>query len=113
MQTGGILQILQSDWPWERAKFFYLACQPQRNPSLGCMSLCNDLKFPFFDTESVYMQKYSVNYKTRGMEIVFECYQAQCESTIKKGDFREEEKERGKNYSPAKGPSVEQNTCTF
>ena len=44
-QEGGILRILQSDWLWGR------------NPSPGCVSLCNDLKFPFFHTESVYIQK--------------------------------------------------------
>ena len=47
---------MQSDWLWEWAEFFYLARQPGRKPSPGCESLCNDLKFPFFDTESVYIQ---------------------------------------------------------
>ena len=56
-RAGGILRILQSDWLWERTEFFYLARQPGRNPSPGCVSLCNDLKFPFFVTGSVYIQK--------------------------------------------------------
>ena len=56
-RAGGILRILRSDCFWEWAEFFYLARQPGRNPSPGCVSLCNDLKFPFFDTEPVYIQK--------------------------------------------------------
>ena len=31
--------------------------QSGQYPSPGCVSMCNDLKFPFFDTESVYIQK--------------------------------------------------------
>ena len=56
-RAGGNLRILQSDWLWERAEFFYLARQPGRDPGPGSVSLCYDLKFPFFDTESVYMPK--------------------------------------------------------
>ena len=55
-RADGILRFLQSDRLWERAEFFYLVCQPRRNPSPGCVSLCNDLNFPFFDTDSVYIQ---------------------------------------------------------
>ena len=57
MQGGRILRLLQSDWLWEWTQFFYLARQPGRNPRPGCVSLCDDLKFPFFDTKTVYIQK--------------------------------------------------------
>ena len=41
----------------ERAEIFYLASQPRRNPSPGCVNLCmNNLKFPFFDSKCVYIE---------------------------------------------------------
>ena len=52
VRAGGILRILQFDWLWKRAEFF-LSCLSRP----GCVSLCNDLKVPVFDTESVYIQK--------------------------------------------------------
>ena len=41
-----------------RQNFSVLLAIPGGNyPSPGCVSLCNDRKFQFFDTESVYIQK--------------------------------------------------------
>ena len=41
-----------------RRNFLIRPAHGVRNPSLSCVSLCDDLKFPFFfDTESVYIQK--------------------------------------------------------
>ena len=40
-QAGGILRILQSDWVWKRAEFFFLACQPGRKQSPACENLCD------------------------------------------------------------------------
>ena len=72
-REGGILRILHSDWLWEPGGIF-LSCPPTRNPSPGWVSLCNYLKFPFFDTESVYIQTFSGKtdfYSKRGVEIEF------------------------------------------
>ena len=44
----GIQQILQSDWFRQRENFLIGPAHGRRNPSLGWVSLCDDLKFPFF-----------------------------------------------------------------